>query len=478
VSAILVCNTFADYRDLTCWVFNRHEFGIQNVSATLKSAKVQTSSRYNGYISFSNASGARQVTPRRGQAVLTATITAEGAVVRLQREGPVYLSVFTPSGRTVFSGRRPTSDRRCAFRFGSRRLSACGVYVVSVETADVRIRFLITASEFTKHGGMTYRSYGQAGEKVRSTALGAATTATVDTLILRKFACETLVIPLDRYDTTLEVIMLYNPDIPAAPAGMKAVAGNTFWMGSLDGQANERPVHRVNVSPIYMDSTEVTQKSYAELTGKSPWTDYSGAEPNGVGENLAAWHLNWYDAVYYCNERSKRDNLDTVYSWSSISGPPAEGCTLSNVVTHYEKNGYRLPTEAEWEYAAKAGTRTDYYWGDSRDVDTAGLYAWYRENSDNTLHPVGSLLPNDFELFDICGGLSEWTNDWYRSYDPSGDEETNPTGPAEGSEKVIKDGGIRQSASHMRPAFRGGAWPHQRLDINGQAGFRCVRKAP
>lgn len=300
----------------------------------------------------------------------------------------------------------------------------------------------------------------------------------MDTLILRKFACETLIIPLDRYDTTLEVIMQYDPDLPSTPNGMKAVAGNQFFMGSRDGQANERPVHLVNVSPFYMDSTEVTQKSYEEITGKSPWTDYSGAEPNGVGEDLAAWHLNWYDAAFYCNARSKRDNLDTVYTWTEISGPPAEGCTLTNVVIHYDKNGYRLPTEAEWEYAAEAGTRTDYYWGDSRDVDTAGKYCWYGDNSGDTLHPVGSLLPNDFELYDMCGGLGEWTNDWYRSFDPSGDEETDPTGPADGSEKVIKGGGLRRSIGHQRPARRGFAEPTNRFDTYSQAGFRCVRKAP
>jgi len=473
---LLAQTAAAQFENLDCWVYNTNDVGIKDVRATLKAADVYARSSFLGHIVFADANSQRSNVKNTKSSSLEMTISRYGVGIQGGIKGQKFqFSMFDMVGRKLVKVSERLMEHGCYIPFRSGTFSS-GIYLFCIETDGFCKSFVLNFTDIKR--SRTVRTSFREAHVAKTASVGKKNAEFVDTLVFEKFALETVKVPISSYDTTVEVTMAYTPDLPSAPEGMKAVAGDQFFMGSRDGQANERPVHRVNMSPFYMDSTEVTQKSYAELTGKSPWTDYSGAEPNGVGENLAAWHLNWYDAVYYCNERSKRDNLDTVYSWSSISGPPAEGCTLSNVVTHYEKNGYRLPTEAEWEYAAKAGTRTDYYWGDSRDVDTAGLYAWYRENSDNTLHPVGSLLPNDFELFDICGGLSEWTNDWYRSYDPSGDEETDPTGPPEGSNKVTKGGAIRRPIDHLRPARRGQSAPTQRFDINGQAGFRCVRKAP
>jgi len=202
-----------------------------------------------------------------------------------------------------------------------------------------------------------------------------------------------------------------------------------FEMGSTE--YGEEPVHTVKISkPFYMCSTEVTQAQYEAVMGKNP--------SNFKAKDLPIETVSWEDAVEFCKKLSEK-----------------------------EKKSYRLPTEAEWEFACRAGTKTVYYSGDNeKDLDDV---AWFKDNSDRTTHPVGKKKPNAFGLYDIHGNVWEWCSDWYRHY-PS-KSAIDPTGPTSGVLRVGRGGGWDGSARFCRSAHRRGASPGNRDD---GLGFRAV----
>jgi formylglycine-generating enzyme required for sulfatase activity len=246
----------------------------------------------------------------------------------------------------------------------------------------------------------------------------------------------------------------------APPLGMRLIKarGVTFEMGSTTGRDNEEPVHPVIFThDFWMDTTEVTQTEYRLRMGVNP--SYFHGVDNPVE------FVSWFDAALYCNARSHRDGKDTVYSYSSISGIPGLGCILNDLAIDMKKDGYRLPTESEWEFACRAGTTTDRYWGNA-DI---GLYAWYSPNCGATTHPVAKKQPNQFKLYDMNGNVWEWCNDWFVAY--KGGLHTDPKGPPEGTDRVLRGGGWYDEASYVRSAYRNPCYPAYRSD---SVGFRVV----
>lgn len=214
---------------------------------------------------------------------------------------------------------------------------------------------------------------------------------------------------------------------------------------------NERPQHRVVISkPYWMGTTEVTVgqfKKFSSATGYLTEAEKAKAKATYltfqvVSDDSPAAVIAWNDAVAYCNWLSKQ-----------------------------EKATYRLPTEAEWEYACRAGTTTQYSFGD--DVSLLEKYAWYRKTGGKT-NPVGMKLPNAFNLFDMHGNVYEFCQDWFdeKWYDKSSPDD--PTGPKTGSSRVFRGGSWSYGASACRSAFRGGIQPSVAHLNNG---FRCVREA-
>lgn len=182
------------------------------------------------------------------------------------------------------------------------------------------------------------------------------------------------------------------------PREMKMIsipAGN-FMMGAVDGDEDESPVHKVTLSAFKMSETEITQGQYESITGKSGSYDKDGI-------NYPADYVSWEFAVEFCNLLSDAKGFERCYEHDD-TGLGKWNCDFS-------KNGFRLPTEAEWEYACRAGSTTRYSPGD--EASSLDSMAWMSQNSGNKVHPVAQKEPNAFGLYDMHGNVWEFCHDYY-----------------------------------------------------------------
>lgn len=261
-------------------------------------------------------------------------------------------------------------------------------------------------------------------------------------------------------------------------SGMKKIisSGMTYKQGwdNREAYQDERPGMTSGFTYDYwLDSTEVTQKQYYEVTGRRP-VDPGSAY--GVGDNYPVYYVSWFDAVLYCNARSKAEGLDTVYVYSGMRAlTNGRVYELTGLRYDLTRDGYRLPTESEWEYAAREGG-TSLSYTDAADSAYASYYAWYGKNSSGRTHPVASRLPNSLGLYDMSGNVFEWSNDWKCFY--TGQGITNSLGalqPGREYEKVIKGGSYSYSLMNLRPSYRSATYATILSSANEYVGFRCAR---
>jgi len=256
---------------------------------------------------------------------------------------------------------------------------------------------------------------------------------------------------------------------------MVSIPAGTFTMGSPDTESIiERPQHSVTLSSFKMSKYLVTQEQYQAVMGSNPSnfkTAVSGE--SGTPGKLPVEKVSWYDALVFCNKLSIAEGLNPVYGISGKTNPSEWGnvptkndSTWNAVVMDRSKNGYRLPTEAEWEYACRAGTSTAYNTGDTISDNTG----WYSDNCGNKTHQVGLKPANAWGLYDMHGNVREWCWDWYVSY--SSDAQTNPMGASSGTERITRGGGWFSAANTLRSAFRGNGDPYYRYSF---IGFRLIR---
>ncbi len=241
----------------------------------------------------------------------------------------------------------------------------------------------------------------------------------------------------------------------SAPETMVLIPGGTFTMGDKD-EPDATP-HEVTVSLFYMDKHLVTQEQYQKLMGDNPsrWK----AEANPVES------VRWSDAVKFCNARSRLEGLEPCYN-------------LETWECNFDASGYRLPTEAEWECACRAGAKTAYFFGDS--AAQLADYAWFETNSGGRPQPVGQKKPNPWGLYDICGNLWQWCNDFYGVEYYAQSPEKDPRGPKEGDTKVVRGGAWKFSGDNCRCGYRYNENPGY-VDVcfgYDIYGFRCVRNTP
>ncbi len=241
---------------------------------------------------------------------------------------------------------------------------------------------------------------------------------------------------------------------PEPKAELIPIPGGRFLMGDRDEV--DAPPHEVSVSPFFIDKYLVTQAQYQKIMSANPsrWK----ADGNPVEQ------VRWSDAVKFCNRRSQMEGLQPCYD-------------VNTWKCNFAANGYRLPTEAEWEYACRAGTTTAYFFGDS--PAKLGVYAWYDKNSGGHPRAVGQKQANAWGLQDICGNVWEWCNDFYQvDYYPESPKQ-DPAGPKEGDTKVVRGGAWRFSPESCRSGYRYNEKPGYADVCFGYDiyGFRCVRKA-
>ncbi|MBK9577392.1 MAG: formylglycine-generating enzyme family protein [Fibrobacterota bacterium] len=211
------------------------------------------------------------------------------------------------------------------------------------------------------------------------------------------------------------------------PSGMAKIPKGYFYMGSTDGYPNERPTVLIRVKAFLLDRTEVTRAAFKKVMGVIP------SEAKACGDDCPVDQVDWSEANKYC-----------------------------------AKIGKRLPSEAEWEYAARAGWTSNWSWGNEK-LD-ALQHAWFVGSSGGQLQPVGKKLPNAWGLYDMFGNASEWTADWFGDYVPPS-QVGDPITPKTGEYRVVRGGHFNSSVRELRSALRSWAPP----DLRDEGlGFRCA----
>lgn len=237
------------------------------------------------------------------------------------------------------------------------------------------------------------------------------------------------------------------------------VEGGSFLMGSDEGDKDEKPVHKVTVSSFYLSKFPVTQKEWLKVMGNNP--------SHWKGDILPVVQVSWDEAVDYCIKRSILEGLKPCYSIVKTKGFLGVKQTLN---CDWTANGYRLPTEAEWEYAAWGGMQSQgYKYSGSEDLDKV---AWYCDNSGSRTHEVGTKLPNELGIYDMSGNVWEWCWDWVDGGYYATSPEENPRGPEKGMFRLLRGGSWAFSDYDCRVGSRNGSLPDRR---NYDVGFRVLR---
>lgn len=249
------------------------------------------------------------------------------------------------------------------------------------------------------------------------------------------------------------------PTVITTPTGIEMVQipSGTFEMGCRNGKGDEMPMHTVRIDAFLMDRMEVTQEQFVKMEISDP---SHFKDPKNPVEQV-----NWLMAIQYCNCRSIAEKLEPCYNETTAE-------------CNFQASGYRLPTEAEWEYACRGGTSTEYSFGsDQRRLDE---YMWFSGNSMKKTHPVGQKKPNAWGLFDMHGNVAEWCNDIYDKDYYKTSQAENPHGPASGKLYVLRGGAWSSSPERLRSSARVGENPGftDSCLARDAIGFRCVRKMP
>ncbi len=250
---------------------------------------------------------------------------------------------------------------------------------------------------------------------------------------------------------------------------MKYIPGGTFLMGDNEGLADETPAHQVTLNPYYISNKEVTANDWYQVMNSLP-------PQNSLNyPSFPVMNVTWYSTLVYCNYKSIQEGLIPCYSINGSSNPADWGTPptsnnnqWNNVICNWSATGYRLATEAEWEYASRGANQSNNtLYSGSNNWD---LVAWVYQNANGNLHSVRTKNPNEVGLYDMSGNVYEWVWDWYGNYSAS--SQNNPQGPSVGTNKICRGGAWRSSYTaatvYRRPSKLA-------FDAEDYIGFRIVK---
>ena len=276
---------------------------------------------------------------------------------------------------------------------------------------------------------------------------------------------------------------------PSPAPEMVLIPAGSFQMGDSfgDGNTAELPVHTVAVSAFTMDRYEITKALWDEVATWAAANGYDIGPEDGSGKaaDHPVWNVSWYEAVKWANARSEREGFEPCYRVGGIVYRTGENAPECN----WSVSGYRLPTESEWEKAARGGAEGHRFpWSDTDTIQhsratyySSSFFSYDTSPTQGAAHaaggtsPVGSFAPNGYGLYDMAGNVWELCWDWYDETTYGSSPESDPRGPASGWNHVQRGGGWGYLPYFCRVAFRGSSWP---VYVGYDLGFRLVRAAP